>query len=250
MSTPAPGPCRPVSCVADRVAILSLNRAEILIAYLAIIEAGFVAGRPNIKFFARDHRVHPLIRPAGGGWRLSTPRAVPCCPKGLPVVDFECRRSRRLHRRPEPRSFRDRAPASWRDRPWFSTPRADRPPRACPLSHDGHLWAGAIPEIGCRPAVHGRQPALLVAAPLFHMNALGPAKFAIAAGASTSCFRSSTRAIRGSIGLFQVTLPDVGAHHDVARHARARPWRVPTCRPGRDVRSGSAPDNASRSSTT
>ena len=34
----------------DRIAILSLNRAEVLVAYFAIMRAGFVAVPANIKF--------------------------------------------------------------------------------------------------------------------------------------------------------------------------------------------------------
>ena len=75
-------------------------------------------------------------------------------------------------------------------------------PKGVPLSHDGQLWA-VRSRVGA--GGHGRQR-LLVAAPLFHMNALGTAKFAFAAGASVVLLpQFDARRYVEAIGRFKVT---------------------------------------------
>jgi len=75
-------------------------------------------------------------------------------------------------------------------------------PKGVPLSHDGQLWA-VRSRIGA--GGHGRQK-LLVAAPLFHMNALGISKFAFAAGASVVLMpQFDARQFVEAIGRFKVT---------------------------------------------
>src|SRR5216684_8924920 len=71
----------------DRVAILSLNRAEVLIAYFAIMRAGSVAVPANIKFpretiafILDDAQVRLAFCDAAGRALL---------PTGMPVVDFD-----------------------------------------------------------------------------------------------------------------------------------------------------------------
>src|SRR5262245_25242574 len=70
----------------DRVAIRSLNRAEVLIAYFAIMRAGFVAVPVNIKFpretiafILDDAQVRLAFCDTVGRAQL---------PAGAPVVDF------------------------------------------------------------------------------------------------------------------------------------------------------------------
>ena len=75
-------------------------------------------------------------------------------------------------------------------------------PKGVPLSHDGQLWA-----VRSRVGAGGQgRHRLLVAAPLFHMNALGIAKLALAAGASMVLLpQFNARRYVEAIGRFKVT---------------------------------------------
>jgi acyl-CoA synthetase (AMP-forming)/AMP-acid ligase II len=75
-------------------------------------------------------------------------------------------------------------------------------PKGVPLSHDGQLWA-LQQRVGAGAFGDER---LLIAAPLFHMNGLGTAKFAFAAGASVVLLpRFDARTYIEAIGRFGCT---------------------------------------------
>jgi len=75
-------------------------------------------------------------------------------------------------------------------------------PKGVPLSHDGQLWA-VRSRVG--DGGHQRQR-ILVAAPLFHMNAIGISKVAIAAGATIVLMpQFNARKYVEAIGRFKIT---------------------------------------------
>jgi len=71
----------------DRVAILSLNRAEVLIAYFAIMRAGFVAIPTNIKF--PQETIAFVLADAEVRFAFCDTAGRALLPNGLPVVDFD-----------------------------------------------------------------------------------------------------------------------------------------------------------------
>jgi long-chain acyl-CoA synthetase len=218
------------------LAILSLNRAELLIAYLAIMRAGFVAVPANIKFpretiafILDDAQVQLAFVDATGRALL---------PTGLPVVDFDAAGADGFAGFLDPGPFVTVRPQHGETAMVLYTSGSTGRPKGVPLSHDGHLWA-VRSRVG--PGGQGRHR-LLVAAPLFHMNALGTAKFAIAAGASIVLLpQFNARRYVESIGRFKVTwltsVPTMMALAMRERDALARTdlSSVET------VRSGSAP---------
>src|SRR5258705_13408694 len=71
----------------DRIAILSLNRAEVVVAYFAIMRAGFVAIPTNIKF--PQETVAFVLNDAAGGFAFSDSVGGAPFPKKISVVDFD-----------------------------------------------------------------------------------------------------------------------------------------------------------------
>jgi long-chain acyl-CoA synthetase len=184
----------------DRVAILSLNRAEFVIAYLAIMRAGFVAVPANIKFpretiafILEDSRVRLVFCDATGRALL---------PTGLPTVDFDASGGDSFSGFLDPGSFETVRPQAGEAAMVLYTSGSTGRPKGVPLSHAGHLWA-VRSRVGT--GGHARHR-ILVAAPLFHMNALGIAKFAIAAGACMVLLpQFNARRYVAAIGRFKVT---------------------------------------------
>ncbi len=184
----------------DRVAILSLNRAELLIAYLAIMRAGFVAVPANIKFpretigfILDDAQVKLAFCDASGRALL---------PAGMPVIDFDASGSDGFANFLDPGSFATARPAPGEIAMVLYTSGTTGRPKGVPLSHDGQLWA-----VRSRAGAGNQdRHRLLVAAPLFHMNALGTAKFVLAAGASMVLLpQFNARRYVEAIGRFKVT---------------------------------------------
>ncbi len=184
----------------DRVAILSLNRADVLIAYFAIMRAGFVAVPANIKFpretiafILDDAQVRLAFCDAAGRALL---------PIGMPVVDFDSSGPDGFASFLDPGPFETVCPQPGEAAMVLYTSGSTGRPKGVPLSHDGQLWA-VRSRIGA--GGHGRHR-LLVAAPLFHMNALGVAKFVIASGASMVLLpQFNARCYVEAIGRFKVT---------------------------------------------
>ena len=196
-------------CRGDSVAILSGNRVEFLIAYFGIMRAGLVAVPVNHKF-ARD-TIEFVLRDSGTKLAFCDLERRASVPAHIPVVEFP----RGIDRKDAAESAQS-AWAEFLDPGDFSTlePSAEEiamvlytsgstgKPKGVPLSHAGHRWAV---EARLRGGPYDMQR-LVVAAPLFHMNALGTSKFAFAAHASVVLLpQFDAKRYIQSIGRFGVT---------------------------------------------
>ncbi|HUK06278.1 MAG TPA: class I adenylate-forming enzyme family protein [Stellaceae bacterium] len=160
------------------VGILSGNRAEYLVAYLGIMRAGLVAVPVNFRF--PSDTIHYILRDARIEFVFFDAPSRAVLPTTIPGVDFDD---------PGPGGFEallDRGPfevvrpETGETAMILYTSGSSGRPKGVLLSHEGQLWA-----VGhrVRAGSFGHER-LLIAAPLFHMNGLGTAKFAFAAGAS------------------------------------------------------------------
>jgi long-chain acyl-CoA synthetase len=184
----------------DRIAILSLNRAEVLIAYFAIMRAGFVAVPVNIKF--PRETIAFVLDDAEIKFAFCDAAGRALLPAGLPVVDFDASGPGSFADFLDPGAFETIRPKPGETAMVLYTSGSTGRPKGVPLSHDGQLWAVRT-RIGAGDQHRQR---MLVAAPLFHMNALGMAKFVCAAGASMVLLpQFNARRYVEAIGRFKVT---------------------------------------------
>jgi acyl-CoA synthetase (AMP-forming)/AMP-acid ligase II len=162
----------------ERVAILSANRAEFLAAYFGIMRAGLVAVPVNFKFPQRT--IHFIIADAGAKFVFCDRARRADCPPGLPVACFGTEGDEAFD------GFLDRGPFTAvvpsEDEPamFLYTSGSTGVPKGVVLSHRSHLWVVKVRLAGQRLARHR----YLIAAPLYHMNALALAKLACAAHAT------------------------------------------------------------------
>jgi acyl-CoA synthetase (AMP-forming)/AMP-acid ligase II len=161
----------------ERIAILSVNRAEYLAAYYGIMRAGLVAVPVNFKFPRQT--IHFILRDADAKLVFCDAARRPDCPADIPVVQFGG---------VEPDGFDgllDAAPGQ------PVMPRTGEPamilytsgstgaPKGVVLSHQSHIW---VVETRLAPELERHR--YLIAAPLYHMNALALAKLACAGHAT------------------------------------------------------------------
>jgi long-chain acyl-CoA synthetase len=163
----------------EAVGILAGNRAGFLIAYLGTMRAGLVSvpvnhkfSRETIEFVMRDSGVKLVF--CDGERRVQVP-------PGLPVVDFDSKGEDGLDALLDPGDLAPVRPEPRETAMVLYTSGSTGRPKGVPLSHDGQLWAvrsrvAAAKNLGAQR--------FIVAAPLFHMNALGTSKVALAGHAT------------------------------------------------------------------
>jgi acyl-CoA synthetase (AMP-forming)/AMP-acid ligase II len=161
-----------------RVAILSANRFEYIAVYLGIMRAGMVA--VPVNFRAPQALIEHVIRDSGTEFVFCDGERRSHVPSGSRVINFDSTNS-------------DGLPA-WLDEGWFQsvTPFDHEPamflytsgstgfPKGVVLSHQSHIWVTRS-RIGSSDF---RSHRVLVAAPLYHMNALSTSA-AVLAGHGT-----------------------------------------------------------------
>jgi long-chain acyl-CoA synthetase len=161
----------------DRIGILSANRAEFLAAYCGILRAGLVAVPVNFKFPRAT--IAFILRDAGARLVFCDPPRRADCPADLPVVCFGGDGADNFDRLLDPGPFEA---VSAPDAPamFLYTSGSTGTPKGVVLSHRSHIWVVETRLDGQDLARHR----YLIAAPLYHMNALALSQLACAAHAT------------------------------------------------------------------
>jgi long-chain acyl-CoA synthetase len=162
----------------DRIGILAANRAEFLAAYYGIMRAGLVAVPVNFKF--PPATIEFILRDAGAKLVLCDPPRREDCPAGIPVVCFRCDGAESFDRFLDAGPFGAVTPAPDEPAMFLYTSGSTGTPKGVVLSHQGHIWVAETRLAGQDLSRHR----YLIAAPLYHMNALALSLLACAAHAT------------------------------------------------------------------
>jgi long-chain acyl-CoA synthetase len=152
----------------DRVAVLSANRAEALFALYGAMRAGLVAVPVNWKLPAAT--VAAVVEDCGARIVLHDAGRLALCPAGPLLIDLDSAW-------PAPGPFAPTDPDPRDPALFLYTSGSTGRPKGVVLSHHSHLWVLDV-RVRATP-----QPACaLVAAPLYHMNALSTVQAVWATG--------------------------------------------------------------------
>ena len=160
----------------DRVAILSANRMEYFAAYCGIMRAGLVAVPVNYRF-ARD-MIHFILADSGARLVFCDRASRENCPDDLPSVVFGDEGDGGFDRFIDPGTFKTVIPRPDEPAMFLYTSGSTGKPKGVVLSHHSHIWT-----VEARLAPGLDRHRYLIAAPLYHMNALALMKLACAAHA-------------------------------------------------------------------
>ncbi|MGZ8202919.1 MAG: class I adenylate-forming enzyme family protein [Burkholderiales bacterium] len=162
----------------DRVAILSLNRHEFVATVLGAMRAGVVPVPINVKLAAES--VHYIVRDAAAKLVFCEPALRRLCPPGVRAIEFGAEGDDGFERFVDAGPFDafEPDPQSVAIQPYTSG--STGRPKGVLLTHFGQNWSRRI-------LAHTRgtseRDVILVAAPLYHKNALNAIKQGLTAGA-------------------------------------------------------------------
>src|SRR5262245_29735848 len=183
----------------DRIAILSANRAEYLAAYYGIMRAGLVAVPVNFKF--PQQTIHFIIKDAGARLAFCDPQRRKDCPRNLAAVVFGAGDAEGFDAFLDHGPFDAVVPAEREPAMFLYTSGSTGTPKGVVLSHQSHLW---VVQTRLAPGLDRHR--YLIAAPLYHMNALALSKLACAAHATVVLLpQFPARAYSEAIGRYRCT---------------------------------------------
>jgi acyl-CoA synthetase (AMP-forming)/AMP-acid ligase II len=162
----------------DRVAILSANRAEYLAAYYGIMRAGLVAVPVNFKFPRKT--IHFILQDSGAKLVFCDRARRDDCPPDLSAVCFGGEGSESFDSFLDNGLFETVAPSANEAAMFLYTSGSTGVPKGVMLSHQSHIWV-AETRLGNQDLSRHRY---LIAAPLYHMNALALSLLVCAAHAT------------------------------------------------------------------
>jgi long-chain acyl-CoA synthetase len=169
--------CRRGLARGDRVAILSANRAEYLAAYYGIMRAGLIAVPVSFKF--PRPTVHFILRDAGARLVFCDRSRAEDCPQDISSVHFGDDGDHGFDRFLDGGAFEAVVPRAREPAMFLYTSGSTGMPKGVVLSHQSHIWV-----VETRLTDDLARHRYLIAAPLYHMNALALAKLACAAHAT------------------------------------------------------------------
>src|SRR5258708_7005861 len=163
----------------DRVAILSTNRFEYLTTVHGIMRAGFVAVPVNFKF--PPATIDYIVHDSGAKLVFCDALRLDSAPKDLPRICFDSGSGGSdFASFLKPGPFTPVTPADREPAMFLYTSGSTGRPKGVVLSHQSHIWV-----VEQRMAAQDMTPhRFLVAAPLYHMNALAISQLAHAAHAT------------------------------------------------------------------
>lgn len=162
----------------DRIAIVSANRAEYLAAFLGAMRAGLVPVPVNIKLPPAG--VQYIIRDSGAKLALVDSERSDLCSPNISRICFDEDGEDTFAALLSPGEFDAVRPDPRQPAMFLYTSGSTGNPKGVVLSHEGQLW---VLDKRRRSPLTERQR-VLVAAPLYHINALSTSHAALAQGDS------------------------------------------------------------------
>ena len=183
----------------ERIAILSANRAEFLAAYFGIMRAGFVAVPVSFKFPRRE--IHFILQDAGAKLVFCDQERCTDVPDNVASVQFGRGGKGGFDDFLDVGTFDSVMPQAREPAMFLYTSGSTGQPKGVVLSHQSHIW---VVETRLAPDL-GRHR-YLIAAPLYHMNALALSTLACAAHATIVLLpQFSARSYIDAIGRYRCT---------------------------------------------
>jgi long-chain acyl-CoA synthetase len=162
----------------DRVAILAANRFEYLTTVHGIMRAGFVAVPVNFKF--PPATIDYIVHDSGAKLVFCDAPRLDSAPKDLPRICFDSGSGDDFASFLKPGPFTPITPADREPAMFLYTSGSTGRPKGVVLSHQSHIWV-VEQRMAAQDMTRHR---FLVAAPLYHMNALAISQLAHAAHAT------------------------------------------------------------------